>query len=126
MDINKKKVLITDTSLFPPASGGSVREDAMDFRLRKDILDRIKTLRNISRVSVIVSNDGLTDDALEVLRKEVEYLIFIYCKVAVRTFTTVGDAVDALPHNLQRRDAILEVGEKRMADYDFIRTEDFV
>lgn len=59
MDLNEKKILFTDLdgTLITTASGKTFAEDCTDFRIRKDVLDKIKCMDGL-RFLVIVTNQG--------------------------------------------------------------------
>ena len=108
MDLNRKKVLfipLEDTL----TEGGDVTE----FRVRRDVLDKIRKT-NILRIAIVY--DEQDDEDFNTKVKSVEFFVFAYCKVAVtshkRTECFVDDVMNILPHNLRRKEVILSVGEK--------------
>ena len=62
MDLEKKKILFADLdgTLIVTASGKTFAEDATDFRIRKDVLDRIRALSPyISRLVIVTNQAGI-------------------------------------------------------------------
>lgn len=59
MNLREKKILFADLdgTLITTASGKTFAEDCTDFRIRKDVLDKIIGIKNIEAV-IIVSNQG--------------------------------------------------------------------
>lgn len=59
MELNSKKILFADLdgTLIRTASGKTFAEDVTDFRIRKDVLDKIKGMNGL-RFLVIVTNQG--------------------------------------------------------------------
>lgn len=59
MNLNEKKILFADLdgTLITTASGKTFAEDCTDFRVRKDVLDKIKCMEGLSFL-VIVTNQG--------------------------------------------------------------------
>lgn len=59
MDLQKKMVLFADLddTLIQTASGDTFARDCTDFRIKKDVIDKIKCLKNIQCI-VIVTNQG--------------------------------------------------------------------
>lgn len=59
MNLKEKKILFADLdgTLIQTASGKTFAEDCTDFRVRKDVLDKIKCMEGL-RFLVIVTNQG--------------------------------------------------------------------
>lgn len=59
MELENKKILFADLdgTLIKTASGKTFAEDVTDFRIRKDVLDKIKCMDELSYL-VIVTNQG--------------------------------------------------------------------
>ncbi len=59
MNLKEKKILFADLdgTLITTASGKTFAEDCTDFRIRKDVLDKIKTMEGL-RFLVVVTNQG--------------------------------------------------------------------
>lgn len=60
MNLNEKKILFADLdgTLITTASGKTFAEDCTDFRIRKDVLDKIKTIKGTLICVNIVTNQG--------------------------------------------------------------------
>ncbi len=92
MDINKKKVLFIDLddTLIKTVSGDTFPRDVTDFQIRKEVVDKIRSLKDLQRV-VIVSNQGgipeyQTEEDFKAKMKAVEFFVFVYCNVAVSSY----------------------------------------
>lgn len=119
--------------LVGTASGKSEPEDLTDFRVRKDIVDRIKHSR-LTRV-VIIGRDsyGLNKDEMNTVLKTVEFFVFAYNTIAVSSHhnKNVFEEVEGtLPGNLKRRENMLMVdNDPTLAeelDIDYINLNDFL
>ena len=107
MDLVRKKIIIINLKdLIATASGKDTPEDVTDFRIRKEVLDRLVSLRNISRV--IITHD-LDEKAYMPQLKAVEFFVFVYCKTAALTLRDVSCMMDRLPHNQRKREHILSL-----------------
>lgn len=132
MDITKKKILFIDLddTLIKTASGETFAQDITDFRVRKEVLDRIKSL-NFSRVAIITNQGGIPkyvtlEDFIAKL-KTIEFFVFSYCKIAVsshfcdsmddndpRRKPNTGmleDVMHTLPNGLRKKEIMLMVGD---------------
>lgn len=61
MDIHNKKLLFADLdgTLIKTASGKTFPEDITDFRIRLDVLNKIKQLPNIKYVGIVTNQGGI-------------------------------------------------------------------
>ena len=61
MDISKKKFLFADLdgTLITTASGKTFAEDCTDFRIRKDVLDKIKTMEGLEYLAIVTNQGGV-------------------------------------------------------------------
>lgn len=59
MDLNKKTIVFIDLdgTLIETVSGKTFPEDCTDFRIRKDVVDRLRKMENLCYI-VIVTNQG--------------------------------------------------------------------
>lgn len=141
MDINKKKILFIDLdgTLIRTASGKTFAEDVTDFRIRKDVLDKIRSMKNLLRVEIVTNQGGipqyLSEEDFMAKLKAVEFFIFCYCKVAVGTHYCISlddkdpnrkpntgmldDTMETLPPNIRKKDLMLMVGDASGKEGDF-------
>lgn len=132
MDIKKKKVLFVDLdgTLITTSSGNTFAQDVTDFRVRKDVLDRIREL-NVSRVAIVTNQGGIpqhiSEDDFIAKLKTIEYFVFTYCKIAVsshycssldnedpRRKPNTGmmeEVMDTLPRSLCNKEQMLMIGD---------------
>ncbi len=61
MDISKKRILFADLdgTLITTASGKTFAEDCTDFRIRKDVLDKIKTMEGLEYLAIVTNQGGV-------------------------------------------------------------------
>lgn len=61
MDLNNKSILFADLdgTLITTASGKTFAEDCTDFRIRKDVLDKIKTMEGLEYLSIVTNQGGV-------------------------------------------------------------------
>lgn len=61
MDLQGKKVLFADLdgTLIQTASGKTFAEDCTDFRIRKDVLDKIKCMDNLLFLHIVTNQGGI-------------------------------------------------------------------
>ena len=140
MDINKKKVLLIDLdgTLIKPVEGKIFPKDITDFRIRKDVADRIRSLKNVVRVAIVSNQGGIpeyVDEADFIAKiKTIEFFLFAYCKVAVsshyctdkddshRRKPDIGmleEVTETLPHNLRDKSKMLMIGDASGKEGDF-------
>ena len=137
MDLKKKKVLFIDLddTLIKTSSGETFAQDITDFRVRKDVLDKIREL-NICRVAIVTNQGGIPDFVSEedfrAKLKAIEFFVFAYCKIAVSShFCASVDDNDprrkpntgmleevwqSIPSSLRKRDLMLMVGDASGGD----------
>jgi len=152
MDLNKKKVLFIDLddTLIKTVSGDTFPRDVTDFQIRKEVVDKIRSMQGLQRVA-IVSNQGgipefITEEDFKAKLKAIEFFIFVYCNVAVsshycadkdktnpRRKPNTGmfdEVVETLPRALRKKECMLMVGdatdkEKNFSDSDKMAAENF-
>lgn len=63
MNINEKKILFADLdgTLIQTASGKTFAEDCTDFRIRKDVLDKIRWMQNLEYVLIVTNQGGIPE-----------------------------------------------------------------
>ena len=61
MNLNEKRILFADLdgTLITTASGKTFAEDCTDFRIRKDVLDKIKCMDNLSFLHIVTNQGGI-------------------------------------------------------------------
>ena len=61
MNLNEKKILFADLdgTLIQTASGKTFAEDCTDFRIRKDVLDKIKTMQGLEYLAIVTNQGGV-------------------------------------------------------------------
>lgn len=61
MDISKKRILFCDLdgTLIKTISGKPFAEDVTDFRLRKDVLDKIRSVASIAHIAIVTNQGGI-------------------------------------------------------------------
>lgn len=61
MDLQSKKVLFADLdgTLIQTASGKTFAEDCTDFRIRKDVLDKIKSMKGLVFICIVTNQGGI-------------------------------------------------------------------
>lgn len=61
MNLQEKKILFADLdgTLITTASGKTFAEDCTDFRIRKDVLDKIKSLKGLAYLSIVTNQGGV-------------------------------------------------------------------
>ena len=61
MDLNLKRILFADLdgTLIKTASGKSFAEDCTDFRIRKDVLDKIKAMPGLEYIAIVTNQGGI-------------------------------------------------------------------
>lgn len=61
MNLNEKKILFAglDGTLIKTASGKTFAEDCTDFRIRKDVLDKIKTMTGLEYLAIVTNQGGV-------------------------------------------------------------------
>ena len=61
MDLSKNKILFADLdgTLITTASGKTFAEDCTDFRIRKDVLDKIKTMAGLEYLAIVTNQGGV-------------------------------------------------------------------
>ena len=132
MDLKKKKILFIDLddTLIKTSSGETFAQDITDFRLRKDVLDKIKA-SNFMRVAIITNQGGIpkfvTEEDFIAKMKTIEFFVFSYCKVAVSSHFCASmdkedprrkpntgmleEVVSTLPNGLRKKEVMLMVGD---------------
>lgn len=127
MDITRKKlVIIPLESLTVTASGKPYPEDVSDFRIRLDVLDRLRKLRALSRIVITYGVDGRDFHAM---LKAVEFFVFVYNKVAATCRKDCVGLMEDLPHSLRKKDFILSVGDhvaEEALGIDYMNLYDFL
>lgn len=127
MEIQRKKIL------FVPLAGIIERGES-GLHVRKDVMRRMRSLKNIVRVAVVTDGND-SGDFFKAFLKAVEFFVFCYCKTAVSTHyktddtSVIDDVMKTLPHGLRKRELMVMVGDKESAErfgIDFIEMEDFV
>lgn len=63
MNLNEKKILFADLdgTLITTASGKTFAEDCTDFRIRKDVLDKIRWMQELEYVLVVTNQGGIPE-----------------------------------------------------------------
>ena len=121
MDITRKKVLFISLDNVLADDKGIT-----DFHVRRDILDRIRSL-NISRVVIIYPHSEDKDFFAKV--KAIEFFVFAYCKTAVSTICQkedmVEDITDTLSSGLKKKELFVSIGCE-VDGIDHIKMEDFL
>ena len=121
MDITKKKVLLIPMDYVLTDGGGLT-----DFHVRREILDRIRSL-NVTRVVIIYSNSEDKDFFAKV--KAIEFFVFAYCKTAVSVALKGADMLDnimsSLSYRLRSKEFCVCIGDK-VDGVDDITMEDFL
>ena len=126
MDLPRKKIIIIPISdLTATVSGKDVAEDVTDYRIRKEMLDRLCSMGNISRV--VVTHDYDEKRFLPML-KAVEILVFVYCKTACSCMASCDELMESLPHSLRRKEVIFSLDQQvaDMLKVDYLDVEDFL
>jgi len=127
MEIGRKKIVILPLeNVTDTATGKEQPEDVTDFRIRKDVIDRLKALKSVSRVIITSEKD---DKEFLPMMKAVEFFVFVYCNTAVMVTSSLDELAETLPHSLKRKELMLSVGDKAAAEYfntDYITLEDFL
>lgn len=61
MNLNEKKILFADLdgTLITTASGKTFAEDCTDFRVRKDVLDKIKAMPGLEYLAIVTNQGGV-------------------------------------------------------------------
>ena len=61
MNLNEKKILFADLdgTLIQTASGKTFAEDCTDFRVRKDVLDKIKAMPGLEYLAIVTNQGGV-------------------------------------------------------------------
>ena len=61
MDLTGKKILFADLdgTLIKTASGKTFAEDCTDFRIRKDVLDKIKAMSGLEYLAIVINQGGV-------------------------------------------------------------------
>lgn len=61
MNLNEKKILFADLdgTLITTASGKTFAEDCTDFRIRKDVLDKIKAMPGLEYLAIVTNQGGV-------------------------------------------------------------------
>lgn len=61
MNLKEKKILFADLdgTLITTASGKTFAEDCTDFRIRKDVLDKIKTMKGLEYLAIVTNQGGV-------------------------------------------------------------------
>ncbi len=87
MNLQEKKILFADLdgTLITTASGKTYAEDCTDFRIRKDVLDKIKTMEGLRYLAVVTNQGGvpqyISQHDVEVkIKAVVEFLLSYYSK----------------------------------------------
>ena len=150
MDLKKKKILFIDLddTLIRTSSGETFAQDVTDFRLRKDVLDKIKS-EAFMRVAIITNQGGIpqyiSEEDFVAKIKTIEFFVFSYCKVAVschfcasmdkedpRRKPNTGmlqEVMSTLPNGLRKKEVMLMVGDASgngaWCDSDLKRAENF-
>lgn len=115
MDLNTKKILFADLdgTLIKTASGKTFAEDCTDFRIRMDVLDKIKGIKSLEAI-IIVSNQGGIPDFVDesdfrVKIYTINTFIQRYChKLTTYEYCTSKDSVDLRKPNTGMLDEALK------------------
>lgn len=61
MNLKEKKILFADLdgTLITTASGKTFAEDCTDFRIRKDVLDKIKCMKELEYLEIVTNQGGV-------------------------------------------------------------------
>lgn len=61
MNLQEKKILFADLdgTLITTASGKTFAEDCTDFRIRKDVLDKMKTMEGLEYLAIVTNQGGV-------------------------------------------------------------------
>ena len=61
MNLREKKILFADLdgTLIQTASGKTFAEDCTDFRIRKDVLDKIRCMEGLSFICIVTNQGGI-------------------------------------------------------------------
>jgi DNA 3'-phosphatase len=61
MNLQEKKILFADLdgTLITTASGKTFAEDCTDFRIRKEVLDKIKTMTGLKYLAIVTNQGGV-------------------------------------------------------------------
>lgn len=104
MNLKEKKILFADLdgTLITTASGKTFAEDCTDFRIRKDVLDKIKSMEGLKLVYVVSNQGGIQehiseDDFLAKLNAVLEFVN------RYTLFGTGGDYCTSMDKNDPRR-----------------------
>jgi DNA 3'-phosphatase len=141
MDVNKKKVLFIDLddTLIKTVSGETFPKDVTDFQIRKEVVDRIRSMQGLQRVAIVSNQGGIpefvTEEDFKAKLKAIEFFIFVYCGVAVSSHYCIGmdktnprrkpnigmfeEVMEALPFTLKKKECMLMVGDASGKDGDF-------
>jgi len=87
MELENKKILFADLdgTLIQTASGKTFAEDCTDFRIRKDVLDKIKTMTGLEYLAIVTNQGGvpqfISQHDVEVkIKSIVEFIRSYYAK----------------------------------------------
>lgn len=63
MDLNSKKILFVDLdgTLIKTVSGKTFPEDPTDFRIRLEVLDKIKTMEGLNYICIVTNQAGIPE-----------------------------------------------------------------
>ena len=133
MDLNKKKVLFIDLddTLIKTVSGETFPKDVTDFQIKKEVVDKIRSMQGLQRVAIVSNQGGIpefvTEEDFKAKLKAIEFFIFVYCNVAVSSHycadkdktnprrkpnTGMFDEVmESLPRSLTKKENMLMVGD---------------
>ena len=152
MDVNKKKVLFIDLddTLIKTVSGETFPKDVTDFQIRKEVVDKIRSMQGLQRVAIVSNQGGIpefgTEEDFKAKMKAIEFFVFVYCGVAVSSHYCIGmdktnprrkpntgmleEVVETLPRALRKKECMLMVGdatdkEKNFSDSDKMAAENF-
>ena len=130
MDINRKKVLFLPLDVLTQSESP---KDITEFRVRTDIVDRIKSSR-IARVAIVSRLDyPFSKSDMKTLLKTMEFFVFSYCQVAVSSHYVGNffkEVLESLPNNLKHTEHMLVVDRDSMLadelDIDYMNLNDFL
>ncbi len=101
MELTGKRILLADLdgTLIKTASGKTFAEDVTDFRIRKDVLDKIKGIKSLEAIIIVRNQGGIPDFVDESDFRVKIYTISTFMQRYCHKLTTYGyctskDSVD--------------------------------
>ena len=147
MDISKKKIVfISLESLVGTYSGEAQPTHPTDFRIRRDVVDRLREMPVLGRVAILANRPLLELPDFTPMGKAVEFFLFLYLNVAADIHVCyeegkrmmpdtgmVDEVLDALPKGMKSIGGLLFVGcsdtdAETAGRYciDYVNVEDYV